>query len=266
MIDKILLLIPCYNCAPQIIRVLNQFNRADDSRQYFNEILLLDNQSKDKTLSSAVATAESISGVHITIGKNQNNYNLGGSHKVAFKYALDHNFTHVAVLHGDDQGNIRDLIHLLKLGRHRLSDACLGARFMRDSKLLGYSKFRIVGNHVFNGLFTLGTGTVISDLGSGLNIFGRKVIEDSKIFLYADDLRFNIYLLLGLLDKKLKIDYFPISWREDDQISNVKITSQALKTLQLLGQSIIQKKRFWMKDHRVVRYPAYAFDIVYKSW
>jgi glycosyltransferase involved in cell wall biosynthesis len=261
--DKILVFIPCYNCAPQIPRVLRQFD--EKTAGYFSEILLLDNGSKDGTLNSAMAAADCLEGIEITIGKNRANYNLGGSHKAAFQYAAENGFTHVAVLHGDDQGNILDLLPVLQDKKHQRHDACLGARFMPGAKLFGYSSFRILGNRVFNFIFTSGTRKSIKDLGSGLNIFGKAVIEDQQIVKYADDLRFNIYLLLGMLEKKLSIEYFPISWREDDQVSNVKMASQALQTLNLLWQALSERKKFWLNDHRTIRHPAYQFDVVYQS-
>lgn len=263
MSDRLLVFIPCYNCGAQISRVLNQFDKKTAS--YFSEILLLDNGSKDNTVSIATKAAKQVSGINITIGRNRENYNLGGSHKVAFQYAATNGFSHVVVLHGDDQGNILDLLPILTVGKHKLFDACLGSRFMKDSRLIGYSSFRIFGNHVFNQIFTLGTKMSVKDLGSGLNIFGKRVIEDPQVFNYADDLRFNVYLLLGMFEKKLNINYFPISWREDDQVSNVKMTSQALATLSLLGKSIAQKDKFLSEDHRSVRYKTYEFDVVYKS-
>jgi dolichol-phosphate mannosyltransferase len=261
--DKILVFIPCYNCEPQVARVLHQFNEKNAG--YFSEILLLDNGSKDNTVSVAIETVKLIKQIPVTVGKNLANYNLGGSHKVAFQYARENQFTHVVVLHGDDQGSILDLLPVLDKGQHRSYDACLGARFMPGAKLAGYSNFRIIGNKVFNFIFTLGTNKSVKDLGSGLNIFGKKVFEDQRIGKYADDLRFNIYLLLGLFDNKFKVQYFPISWREDDQVSNVKMTSQALKTLQLLWQSILDKKEFWAKDHRDFIHKTYKFEVVYKS-
>lgn len=261
--DKLLVFIPCYNCGPQITRVLGQFD-APTARN-FSEILVLDNGSRDNTLAAAQQAAGAINGLTVTIGKNRANYNLGGSHKAAFRYALEHGFTHVVVLHGDDQGSIADLLTVLKNGQHNIQDACLGARFMSGSRLRGYSKFRIFGNRVFNLIFTLGTGRKVNDLGSGLNIFGRRVFEDHRIIRYADDLRFNVYLLLGLFQNKLKVAHFPISWREDDQVSNVKMTSQALMTLQLLSQSIINKKKFWETDHRTVPHAEYGFDVVYRK-
>ena len=263
MTDKILVFIPCYNCAPQISRVLCQFD--EKTAGYFSHILLLDNGSKDSTLESAMTAAHYLEGIPITIGKNRANYNLGGSHKIAFQYAAENGFTHVAVLHGDDQGNILDLLPILQDRKHQLYDACLGARFMPGARLFGYSFFRIAGNKAFNLIFTSGTRKIIKDLGSGLNIFGKAVIEDQQIVKYADDLRFNIYLLLGMLEKKLKIEYFPISWREDDQISNVKMASQALQTLHLLWLALSEKKQFWLNDHRTIRHPAYQFDVVYQS-
>jgi dolichol-phosphate mannosyltransferase len=261
--DKLLVFIPCYNCAPQIARVLRQFD--SEKTVYFSEILLLDNGSKDGTVEAAVTAAEQIRGMGVTIGRNCANYNLGGSHKVAFKYAIERGFTHVVVLHGDDQGSIADLIPVLKRGDHNSHDACLGARFMSGSSLLGYSSFRIWGNRVFNLLFTLGTGVPVKDLGSGLNIFGRTVLEDKRVEIYADDLRFNIYLLLGMFERRMNIKYFPISWREDDQVSNVKMTSQALSTLGLLLQSIFTRRAFWSTDHRATAHGDYNFDLVHKT-
>lgn len=263
MADKLLVSIPCYNCAPQIGRVLRQFDSQTAS--YFSEILILDNGSRDDTLTSAAAAAGSIKDIKITIGKNRANYNLGGSHKAAFSYAMEQGFTHVVVLHGDDQGSIKDILPVLQRQDHDVQDACLGARFMTGSQLQGYSAFRIFGNRVFNFIFSVGTSRKVSDLGSGLNIFNRRVMEDSRIITYADDLRFNIYLLLGLFQKDMKVQYFPISWREDDQVSNVKMTSQALRTLQLLWKSIVRRQSFWSTDHREVRHAGYSFDVVFQK-
>ena len=203
--DRILVFIPAYNCAPQIGRVLAQFDAVPAGR--FAEILVLDNGSKDGTQQAALAAAQSVRACPVTVARNRANYNLGGSHKSAFAYAAAQGCTHVVVLHGDDQGHIGDLLPVLDRGDHRGNDACLGARFMRGSRLQGYSKFRIFGNHVFNGLFTVAARRRITDLGSGLNIFSRSIFADPGISRYADDLRFNVYLLLGMTDRGLRFTF-----------------------------------------------------------
>lgn len=258
--DRILVFIPAYNCAPQIGRVLAQFDRVPAGR--FAEILVLDNGSKDGTREAALAAAQQVWACPVTVGRNRGNYNLGGSHKSAFSYAAERGFTHVVVLHGDDQGDITDLLPVLERGDHRAHDACLGARFARGSRLLGYSRFRIFGNRVFNGLFSVAARRGITDLGSGLNVFARPVFADPFLSRYADDLRFNVYLLLGIIDRGLRYAFFPISWREDDQVSNVKIVSQSLRTLQILREYAFQRSFFRTGEHRAVPHESYAFDVV----
>jgi glycosyltransferase involved in cell wall biosynthesis len=260
MSDRILVFIPCYNCAPQIGRVLAQFSSEIGKR--FEEILILDNGSKDRTLEAAVAAAVRTHVKKVTIGRNRENYNLGGSHKAAFTYAMAGDFSHIVVLHGDDQGDIRDLLPVLEQGLHRKYDACLGSRFMSKSKLIGYSAFRIFGNHVFNLLFSIGSGSKVVDLGSGLNILARPVFTDPAVLRFSDDLRFNIYLLLSAIDQKRKLDFFPISWREDDQISNVKMTSQALKTLGILWDYMFRRERFRSNDYRADFHSRYEFEVI----
>lgn len=258
--DKILVFIPAYNCAPQIGRVLLKMNNVP--RGTFAEVLVLDNQSRDNTSDAAAAAAANVTTVSVKIARNRSNYGLGGSHKAAFAYAAQHGFTHVVVLHGDDQGDIQDLLPVLEAGTHRTLDACLGSRFMRGSKTPGYSAFRTFGNHVFNLLFSTAAQQKVTDLGSGLNLFGRAVFEDPGIQRFSDDLRFNCYLLLGLADKKLRFSFFPISWREEDQVSNVKIVSQSVKTLEIIREYVLRRKFFRNGEHRTVEHANYVFDVI----
>mgnify|MGYP000582291217 CR=1 FL=1 len=47
----------------------------------------------------------------------------------------------------------------------------------------------------------------------------------------ADDLTFNVHLLLLLVHSRAGIRFFPISWREDGQVSNVRLVRQAWRTI-----------------------------------
>jgi dolichol-phosphate mannosyltransferase len=258
--DRILVFIPTYNCAPQIGRVLAQFQHVPPD--IFEELLVVDNHSKDGTLEAAFAAAVLLRGVRVKIVRNVDNYGLGGSHKSAFEYAAVQGYTHVVVLHGDDQGNISDIVPLLTAGIHNHYDCCLGSRFASGSKLKGYALTRIIGNYVFNALFSLVALHWITDLGSGLNVFSRAVFDDKAVQLYSDDLRFNCYLLLGLCDSRRRFQYFPISWEEEDQVSNVKIVSQSLRTLKILAEYMLSRGKFRKDDHRDVQRLGYPFDVL----
>lgn len=261
--NKTLVFIPCYNCEKQIPRVIHKLDQAES--HFFSEILILDNNSKDSTVQSAINALKTTQNINAKVAINTDNYGLGGSHKAAFAYALQNNFDHVVILHGDDQGDINDAIDLFKSGDFQRYDACLGSRFMTGSKTIGYSKFRIFGNKVFNLIFTIGSLNKVEDLGSGLNIVSKAVFKNPAIHHYSDDLRFNIYLLLGLFRDKHTIKFFPISWSEDDQVSNVKLFSQATKTITLLLESVFSKRKFATKDHRDKAVEAYTFNIVHNQ-
>ena len=260
MADKILVFVPCYNCAPQIGRVLEQFKGA--IADLVHEVLILDNGSKDGTVEAAIASAAEAQVPRVRIARNQANYNLGGSHKSAYNYAEQQGFTHVITLHGDDQGDIKDIEPVLKSGTHNRYDACMGARFTRGSKLKGYSAFRIFGNYAFNLVFSAASRRWVTDMGSGLNLLARSAFSDPAILRLPDDLHFNPYLLLDMFDRGNRVMFFPISWREEDQVSNVKMASQAMKTLGAAKTYALSRRAFRAGDFRTVKRDRYAFDVL----
>jgi glycosyltransferase involved in cell wall biosynthesis len=260
MTDRILVFIPCYNCERQIARVIHQFRGIAPAS--FDEILLLDNRSTDETVSVALDAVSKMAGFRFIVARNRENYNLGGSHKAVFAYAEARGFSHVIVLHGDDQGRIHDVLPLLANGAHRNHDACLGARFMAGSKIKGYSLVRRIGNRVFNLVFSLALRRRVADLGSGLNVFSRTVFPRDVTTHLPDDLHFNPYLLATMVDRGLRILFFPISWREDDQVSNVRMASQALKTLGAAREYLIGRETLRIGEHRTVPRAEYTFDVL----
>ncbi len=257
---RILVFIPMYNCEKQIVRVLNQFNT--EIMKYISQVLIVNNRSTDNGEQAAINYANEHPELPIKILRNNQNYGLGGSHKVAFNYAIENNFDYIIVLHGDDQGDISNILPYLENKEYENYDCFLGARFMKGSKLQGYSKFRTFGNYVYDFLFSLGTGKKIYDLGSGLNMYKVEILKDKFYLGYKDNLVFNNCMILGSAYYKHKLKFFPILWKEDDQVSNVKLTSQAILVLKLLAAFVLNKKKFVSDEHRDVVIDNYTAEIV----
>ena len=97
MKDKILLFIPGYNCEKQIIRALGQLDQ--ETIRYFTEIIMVNNRSTDGTEEVVKRFIEKHPYIPMKLLRNQENYGLGGSHKVAFAYAKEHGFTLVRIPH-----------------------------------------------------------------------------------------------------------------------------------------------------------------------
>lgn len=262
--NKILLFIPMYNCEKQIPRVLGQL--TDEVCGYLDEVLIINNRSTDNG-ESVVQEYLSTHDLQVKTNllRNDDNYGLGGSHKVAFQYAIDHGFDYVILLHGDDQGDISNILPYLKNKEYENYDCFLGARFMKGSQLQGYSKFRTFGNKVYDFLFSIGCGYKVYDLGSGLNMYKVDILKDNFYLKYKDNLIFNYCMVMGSAYYKHKVKFFPIIWREDDQVSNVKMVNQAITVLKLLGSFVINKKKFVESEHRDKIVSDYTAQVVYSN-
>ena len=263
MNDKILLFIPCYIFEKQIVRVLGQFN--NEVLKCITEVIVVNNISTDNTEQTAIDYINDHNLKNFSVLRNDQNYGLGGSHKVAFDYAIKNNFDYVIVLHGDDQGDISNIMPYLENKEYQNYDCFLGARFMKGSQLQGYSKFRTFGNNVYNLLFSIGCGKRIYDLGSGLNMYNVSTLKNNYYHQYSDNLVFNYCMIMGTTYFKQNIKFFPIIWREDDQVSNVKMVSQATNVLKLLFKYVLNKKKFLSLEHRTKVIDNYSAKVLFTT-
>ena len=260
--ERVLVFVPAYNCASQIPRVLAQLTPA--ACELVDEVVVVDNRSTDDTLAVAERALRALSGPRARLLRNVDNYGLGGSHKVAIQLALAEGVDHLVVLHGDDQADLADFLPALRAGMHREHDALLGSRFAPGSRLHGYSPVRTAGNHVFNALFSAVARRRLTDLGSGLNLFRVELFEDGFFLRLADDLTFNYHLVLHAAARRWDLRFVPISWREEDQVSNVKLVSQSRRMLTILRDYLTARDAFLARDHSPGG-RSYVADTIYDS-
>lgn len=269
---NIAIIIPAYNCEKQISRVINRCLEVS-YLDMVGLLLVIDNRSVDNTVAVAQDAlrhhqeqlAEQDIRAEIVI--NDENYSLGGSHKVGFRYCVESDYYGVIVLHGDDQADPRDFNAYLSDGLPDNVDALLGSRFMEGSQLIGYSLFRKFGNATFNFLLRLCKFGKLRDMGSGLNYYRLDRLPEETYANAADNLTFHLYFLLSMALAKANLKFVPITWREEDQKSNAKLMSQSLELLKviLLVRSIgkrMTNRNYGTKSHLA----AYTFkEVNWKS-
>jgi glycosyltransferase involved in cell wall biosynthesis len=256
-----LIVVPAFNCSPQIPRVLSRLHAAPKGR--IDRVLVVDNRSTDDTLEQARRAAPGP--VPVVLARNPANYGLGGSQKVGFQHAMEHGFSRVTVLHGDDQGDIGDLWPVLDCERVRGADALLGARFMAGSHLRGYSSLRALGNRAYNQLFSAACGIRVHDLGSGLNSYSTGIFSTGFHLRFPDDLTFNYCMVLAHAYLRHDAEFFPIGWREFDQVSNVRLVRQSFRVLALLASFARNPSKFMSLDHRAEARPSYPTQVVFST-
>ena len=261
MEQKFLIFIPAYNCENQVPRVLDQL-LDPQVREFAGECIVVNNRSTDGTEDAVKAWMAAHPDAPVRLLRNDQNYGLGGSHKVAFGYAMEHGYDYLVVLHGDDQGDVRDLLPLVRSGEYKQYDCCLGPPFIRGSRIKGYSALRIFGNYGFNWLFSLVTLHKITDLGSGLNLYRVASLKNRYYIKFPDTLYFNDCMILAQCHYKQKMLFFPISWREEDQVSNTKLTSFAMSLLRMCGQYLTGHKKFVEQEMRSKIIDDYSYQVV----
>ena len=230
MSKKIMAVILAYNCQNEINKTLKKILKYE---KYFHKICIIENNSKDKTFIKANAFIKNRNLKKFEIIKNLKNFGQGGSHKVAFEYTLKSKCDYCLVYHGDDQANIGDFKKIFLNKLYNNFDAVLGARFLKDSKLINFPLYRIFGNKVFNFVYSVVSNYKIYDLGSGINLYGKKVISDRYIKFIDNEMGFNYQNILLMIVKKRNLKFIPISWKTEDEESNVQLVSQTLKVLKI---------------------------------
>lgn len=259
--EKILVFIPVYRCEKQLPRVLARIAALGADAELFSQILIVDNRSPDATREAALAAMRQLP-IPAVLIENDENYSLGGSHKVAFRYAIAHGFDYVVVLHGDDQADLADLVPYLRRGDHRSVDSLLGSRFLKGSVLTGYTGFRVFGNHCFNAFLSVCCGRKITDLGSGLNLYSVPYLRSGFYMQFPNDLSFNVFLLEYGVYADSRFDFFPISWREEDQISNAKLFAQSRRIFGLTMQYVLHRKRLFAPRENEYTRIAYTYQVI----
>ncbi len=238
--------IPVYNCEKQITRVLESI-KVNNVTENFHEIIVVDNRSTDSTI-EAVKSYRENNDLKITILQNRANYNLGGSHKVAFNYMIENNYDYIMVLHGDDQAHVEDIQQFIDISILNRYDKIMGSRFMKKSKIEGYSLLRKYGNVLMNTFTSVMTNHFIKDLGSGLNMYSLNFVKSDFYIECSDNLTFNNHLIFCDPEMKKRFTYLPIQWKEEDQISNAKLIKQALE---IIGLSIRKSVIFLKNKNKI---------------
>lgn len=232
---KVLLFIPCYRCSEQVKRVLQKMNYVPSE---IAQVLIVDNQSPDDTAQVAAQAVLNLPAElrhRIVVVQNKQNYGLGGSFKLAIDYAVKNDFTHFLVFHGDDQADFQNACEMLEKMKNNPSlDAVLGSRFMKGAKRVNYSFMRLLGNIVFNFIFSIVLRKTIFDIGSGVNLYKIKALPLKEIALYPDHLAFDILILFHFSADKFKTCFHPTNWSEKDQMSNARNFHIALTILKML--------------------------------
>ena len=168
--EKVLLIIPAYNEAANIQRVVD--NLIQDFPQY--DYVVVNDGSSDGTGELCMGKGYQVLNLPINLG-------IGGAVQTGYRYALKYGYDIAVQLDGDGQHDasyVKRLIEPLLSGE---ADVVIGSRFLRREGFQS-SRSRRVGINILSDLIWLCTGKRIRDVTSGFRAVNRRFIS-----IYAED-------------------------------------------------------------------------------
>lgn len=160
---KLLIIIPAYNEAGNIQRVVDNLNTNFPQFDY----VIINDGSQDETASICRKNNYNMVDLPVNIG-------LAGGFQAGMKYALRHGYDCAIQFDGDGQHNPEFIDRMLLALEKTNADVVIGSRFKERKKNLS---FRMLGNSLIGMLIRLTTGKRLTDSTSGMRLFNKSMIK-----------------------------------------------------------------------------------------
>lgn len=164
-IGKVLLIIPAYNEASNIEKVIDNITKNFPEYDY----IVINDGSKDNTREICRKRGYNYLNLSINLG-------IGGAVQTGYKYAKDRGYDIAVQIDGDGQHDISFLKDMLPTIEKGEADIIIGSRFLEKEGFQS-SFIRRVGIKILSLLVYLCTGSYIKDVTSGYRVVNRKFIE-----------------------------------------------------------------------------------------
>ncbi len=159
---ELLVVIPAYNEALNIVRVVN--NLIENYPQY--DYVVVNDGSADETAAICKEHGFNLLDLPVNLG-------LAGAFQAGLKYAYRMGYSYVIQYDGDGQHRAEYIERLLKVAKEG-KDVVIGSRFVTQKKPF---TARMLGSRVISGLMRITSGAKIKDSTSGMRMFGPRMIR-----------------------------------------------------------------------------------------
>ena len=220
---RILIFIVAYNATSTLSWVLDRIPAS--LRRENVEVLVIDDSSPDNTFRAGmnyVAGCED-GPFKITVLRNPENQRYGGNQKLGYRYAIDHGFDFVALVHGDGQYAPECLPALLAPLIAGEADAVFGSRMMNKggARRGGMPLYKLVGNKILTRFQNALLGTDMTEFHSGYRLYATRALQKIPFEYNTNDFHFDTDIIIQFVRAGLRIKELPIPTYYGDEICRV---------------------------------------------
>ena len=205
--QKIAVLIPCYNEELTIAKVVQDFKKALPEA----EIFVFDNNSTDNTKEKALKA-----GAKVFFEKNR------GKGNVVRRMFREVDADVYVLVDGDDTYPAEEVRKLIEPVIDKKADMVVGSRLERSEKG-AFRKFHKFGNRLITGLINLLFKTSLTDVLSGYRAFSKTFAKG--VVLVSKGFEIETEMTLRCIEVGLSIEEVPISYRSRPKGSKSKLST-----------------------------------------
>lgn len=194
--SKLLIVIPAYNEAENIVRVVEDL--IDHYPQY--DYVVVNDGSRDRT--AALCRAHGFRLIDLPV-----NLGLAGAFQTGLRYAAENGYDCALQFDGDGQHQPRFIAPMLKLLEGG-ADIVIGSRFITVKKP---KSLRMLGSYLISWAIRLTTGRAICDPTSGMRMYSRRMLEEfAQNLNYGPEPDTISYLIKnGAVVRELQVEMSP---------------------------------------------------------
>jgi glycosyltransferase involved in cell wall biosynthesis len=228
---RLLIFIVAYNAETTIEKVLRRIPPCLHCKDV--EVLIIDDSSKDNTFASGLRYQQQNSKFNITVLRTPANQGYGGNQKLGYRYAIDHGFDIVALIHGDGQYAPEKLPELLAPLIRGEAEAVFGSRMLdkRAARRGGMPFYKRIGNRVLTALQNRLLRTRLSEFHSGYRVYATRALAQIPFEKNTTDFHFDTEIIIQFVLKNLRIVELPIPTFYGNEICHVNGMKYALEVI-----------------------------------
>jgi hypothetical protein len=230
------IVLPAYRAAKTLVEVV-----ADIPQGHADRILLVDDASKDATVS--VATA-----LKLDVIRHKQNLGYGGNQKTCYLKALEMGADVVVMLHPDGQYDPAIIPNLCRVIESGEADIVLGSRWLGlDPAKAGMPWWKRLGNRFLTGTENKVLGLHLSEYHTGYRAYSRRFLETIPFLENSNDFVFDTQVLVQAAIFRFKIGEVPAIGRYFADASSTSFwtsTVYGLKTLAALLRYVLHRAGF----------------------
>ena len=220
---KTLIFVVAYNAVKTISSVFDRLPKQVINNPNFH-ILVIDDCSLDATASTAAAHVRTHKYGNVSILRNNRNMGYGGNQKLGYRYAIDHGYDLVVLLHGDGQYAPELVLEFVTRWNQSKPGVILGSRMINKAaaRAGGMPMYKWIGNQILTRFQNRVVGSLLSEFHTGFRAYDvKQFISRVPFELNTDEFHFDTEILLQAFALGVNLVEFAIPTHYGDEISRV---------------------------------------------